>query len=72
MLTEADASLLQPLTSAHSASSDRMNKVEIAVFAALVAGIVVGLGLATLRANRVAWMALTTPPWVPEDGVGVS
>jgi len=72
VLTEADSSLLQPLTSAHSASSDRRNKLEIAVFAALVAGIVVGLGLATLRANRVAWKALTTPPWVPEDRVGVS
>jgi capsular polysaccharide biosynthesis protein len=65
-LTEAVSSLLQPLTSAHSATSDRSSKLEIAVFAALIAGLAVGLGLATLQANRVARLALTAPTWEPE------
>ncbi len=63
VLTQAVSSLLQPLVSAHSASSDKKSKLEIAVFAALVAGLVVGLALATLRANRVARLALIAPPW---------
>ena len=63
VLTQAVSSLLQPLVSAHTAISDRQQKFEIAVFAALVAGLVVGLALATLRANRVARLALMAPAW---------
>lgn len=63
VLTQAVSSLLQPLVSAHTASNDRKNKLEIAVFAALVAGLVVGLALATLWANRVARLALMAPAW---------
>lgn len=63
VLTQAVSSLLQPLVSAHTATSDRTSKLQIAVFAALVAGLVVGLALATLRANKVARMALMAPAW---------
>jgi capsular polysaccharide biosynthesis protein len=66
--TEAVTSLLQPLVSASSATSDRTSVLEIALFAALVGGTVVGLALATIRANRTARRALATPSWEPELG----
>jgi capsular polysaccharide biosynthesis protein len=62
----AVSGLLEPLVTATSASSDRSSYLQIAVFVGLVAGIVVGLGLATLRANQVARRTLTAPSWAPE------
>ncbi|MGA2925569.1 MAG: hypothetical protein ABSG43_06150 [Solirubrobacteraceae bacterium] len=66
--TSAVTSLLQPLQFADTATSDKKSKLEIAVFAALVAGLIAGLGLATLRANVIARRALTAPSWQPEFG----
>ncbi len=63
VLTQAVSSLLQPLVSARTASSDRLSKLQLAVFAAFLAGLVVGLALATLRANKVARTALISPAW---------
>ena len=65
--TEATSSLLQPLVSAHSAISDRKSKLQITVFIALVCGLLVGLGLAMLRANWVARSVITAPPWHPDE-----
>ena len=65
--TQAISSLLQPLVSAQSASSDRKSKLEITVFIALVCGLLVGLGLATLRANWVARSVITAPPWHADE-----
>ena len=65
--TQAISSLLQPLVYAHSASSDRKSKLELAVFIALVCGLLVGLGLATVRANWVARSVITAPAWQPDD-----
>lgn len=66
MQNEATSSLLQPLVDANSASSDRQSKLQISVFIALLAGVLVGLALATLRANQVARRTLMAPSWAPE------
>jgi capsular polysaccharide biosynthesis protein len=63
---QATSSLLQPLVSASSASSDRQSKLQISVFIALVAGVLVGLALATLRANQMARRTLMAPAWAPD------
>jgi hypothetical protein len=49
---EGTASLLQILTRADSAVSDRMRRLQFLLFVAVVAGGLLGLALATLRANR--------------------
>jgi capsular polysaccharide biosynthesis protein len=64
--SQATSSLLQPLVDAHSASSDRQSKLQISVFIALLAGLLVGLALATLRANQMARRTLMAPSWAPE------
>jgi hypothetical protein len=64
--SEAVSSLLQPLISAHSASSNKSSHLQIALFAALVVGALLGLALATLRANVVVRRVLTAPPWESE------
>jgi capsular polysaccharide biosynthesis protein len=64
--SQAVSALLQPLVAATSATSDRHSRLQIALFIGLVAGIVVGLGLATLRANHLARRALTAPVWTPD------
>jgi len=65
LLNESASSLLRPLSSATGATSDKTRKLEIALFAAVIAGAILGVGLATLRANVVARRALTAPPWQP-------
>jgi capsular polysaccharide biosynthesis protein len=65
--SQASSSLLQPLVYAASASSDRQSKIQISVFIALVCGVLVGLALATLRANQVARRTLMAPRWAPES-----
>jgi len=69
--TSAVTALLQPLQFADTATSDKNSKLQIALFAALIAGLIVGIGLATLRANMVARRALTAPSWQPGGGGGV-
>jgi len=64
---QAVSSLLQPLVSAQAASSDRHSKLQITVFIALISGLFVGLGLATLRANWVARRMITAPAWHADD-----
>lgn len=64
--SQATSSLLQPLVSAQSASSDRQSKIQISVFIALIAGVLVGLALATWRANQIARRTLMAPAWAPE------
>jgi hypothetical protein len=64
--SQATSSLLQPLVYAHSASSDRQSKLEISVFIALLSGVLVGLAVATVRANQVARRTLMAPPWAPD------
>ncbi len=68
-------SLVQPIAYANMATSDAHTKLEIALFIALVAGLVMGLGLATLRANMLVRRALLAPSdWtadVPLAGGGV-
>ncbi len=61
--TEASSSLLQPLTSAHSASSNKSSILQIGVFAGIVLGAAVGLALATLRTNQLARRTLLAPAW---------
>jgi capsular polysaccharide biosynthesis protein len=68
---QAVTSLLQPVSYATTATSDRSSKLQIALLAALVAGVILGLGLATLRANLSARRALTAPAWEPSDGRSV-
>lgn len=68
--TSAVTALLAPLQFADTATSDRTSKLQIALFAALITGLIVGLALATLRANMVARRALTAPSWQPEPGGG--
>ncbi len=65
-------SLLAPLQFADTATSDKRSTLQIALFAALVTGLLAGLGLATLRANMLARRALTAPSWEPEPDGGVS
>jgi capsular polysaccharide biosynthesis protein len=69
VLNESVSSLLQPVTSASSATSDRSSKLQIALLAALLAGAIIGVALATLRANMVARRALAAPSWQPTIGV---
>ena len=73
LLNEAVSSLLQPVSSAHGATSDKKSKLEIALLAALIAGAILGVALATLRANLVARRVLTAPSWQPAspEGKGV-
>ena len=63
--SQAVSSLLEPLVTATSASNNRSSNLQIGAFVGLVAGIIIGLGLATLRANQVAKRTLTAPPWAP-------
>jgi hypothetical protein len=49
---QGTASLLQVLTRADSATSDRRPRLQFLLFGAVVAGALLGLALATLRANR--------------------
>lgn len=56
-------SLLQPVSYAASATSDRASKLEIALLGAVVIGAILGIGLVTLRANMVVRRALTLPNW---------
>jgi uncharacterized protein involved in exopolysaccharide biosynthesis len=65
LLNRSVSSLLQPVSSATVGTSDRRSKLEIALLAALLAGAILGVALATLRANVVARRALTAPPWQP-------
>lgn len=65
-LTQAVTSLLQPVSSANSATSDRTSKLMLALLGALIAGGVFGLMLATLRANALARHTLTAPVWTPQ------
>ncbi len=51
--------LVQLLSAASGATSDRLPRLEIFLFVALVAGLIVGTALATLRARR--WAARTSP-----------
>ena len=56
---------LRTITYAAGASSDKGSKFQIAVFGALIAGLILGLALATLYANLAVRRALTVPPWNP-------
>jgi uncharacterized protein involved in exopolysaccharide biosynthesis len=67
VLNGAVSSILQPVSSASSATSDKKSKLEIALLAALIGGAILGAGLATLHANTVARRALTAPSWQPAD-----
>ncbi len=51
---DAITSLLLPLTNARFATSDRVSKLEIYVIIAVIAGLILGFGLATLRASEEA------------------
>ena len=62
---QAVAPNLRTVTYAAGASSDRTSKLQLAVVGALVAGLILGLALATLRANVVVRRALTVPAWDP-------
>lgn len=62
---QAVSTLLQPVSSATGATSNKTSKLETALFAALIAGAILGVALATLRANVVARRALIAPPWQP-------
>jgi hypothetical protein len=62
---QAGTPLLQPITYAAGATSDRMSKLQLAVFGALLVGLLLGLALATLRANLALKRALTVPGWQP-------
>ena len=62
---QAGSPLLQPLSYAAGASSDRLPKLQLAVFGAVIAGLIIGLALATLRANLVLRRALAVPAWQP-------
>jgi capsular polysaccharide biosynthesis protein len=64
---QASTSLLQPLQYASSATSDRTSKLEISLFAALVAGVIIGLALATLRANADLRKAYSRANWSELD-----
>jgi hypothetical protein len=68
LLNESVSSLLQPVSSASGATSDRRSKLEEALLAALIAGAVIGVALATLRANYAARRALMAPSWQPAGG----
>ena len=57
--SESNVSILQTISLAEEAESDRSSKLQIILFIALVAGLLVGIGLATLRANLQARDALT-------------
>ena len=66
MQSEAVSGLLEPLVAATSASRNRASDLQIGLFVGLVAGIIIGLGLATLCANQMAQRTLTAPPWTPD------
>ena len=68
-LNEAVSSLLHRVSSASSATSDRASKLQIALLAALIGGAILGVALATLRANRDARQALTARAWHPVAAV---
>jgi curli biogenesis system outer membrane secretion channel CsgG len=65
--SEAVSSLLQPLNQAYSASSNRAHRLQIAVFAGLVLGVLIGLALATLRANLAVRRVLMSPSFELDD-----
>jgi capsular polysaccharide biosynthesis protein len=50
--------LVQPLSDASSADSDRLSIMEILAFAGLMAGLLIGIAVATVRANQFARVSL--------------
>lgn len=57
--------LLQPISYAAGATNNRRSTLEIALLGALLVGAILGIGLATLRANLVLRRSLTLPTWDP-------
>ena len=70
LMTQAVSSLLQPISDASSATSDRASKLELSLLIALVAGIIIGLAAVTARANLALRRALTVPQWQPPFDAG--
>lgn len=56
-------SLLQPVSYAAQATSNRTSTLEIALLGAAVVGAILGIGLATLRANMVLRRSLSLRAW---------
>lgn len=61
------SSLLEPVVSAHQATSDRTSKLVLATGIALLVALVLGIAAATLQANSVVRRALVLPAWEPEE-----
>ena len=59
---QAGASKTQTLTEPQTASSDAWPRMQIALFAAMCLGLLIGVALATLKANRQIRRALTIAP----------
>ena len=59
--SESNVSILQTISLPESATSDRDTNFQIVLFGAVVAGILLGIALASLLANRQARRALTLP-----------
>lgn len=58
--SESNVSILQTISLPQEASSDRSSRLQLVLFMALVLGLLMGVGLASLRANLEVRRALTT------------
>lgn len=56
-------SLLQPVSYAAQATSNKTSRLIIALLGAAVVGAILGIGLATVRANMILRRSLTLPTW---------
>lgn len=59
--SQSTVSLVQNLTLPESASNDRFERLQLVLFIAVAAGVLLGLALATLRANQEVRRALSVP-----------